>query len=170
MMRRIPLLLAVATAACMHRSAPAPTAAVNAPLQPLPPMARLYDDNGGGIQDSVRLVIRDAAQLADTWHQATSAQTSPPPVPAVDFTREMVLVAGAGRMTPADRIQVDSVGMRRQTTPEGKTQDVLTAWVSVIQGCQRFQAAAYPFEIVRVRRFDGPVRFAVQRVRAGGCS
>ena len=161
--------LAVVATGCMHRGG-APAAAVAAPVQPLPALARLYSDNGGSIQDSVRLVIRDPAQLAETWRQATSSQPAPPPVPNVDFSREMVLVAGAGRMTPTDEIHVDSVAVRRQTTPEGRTQEVLTAWVSIVQGCRHFQAAAYPFEIVKVRRFDGPVRFAVQRMRGAGCT
>jgi hypothetical protein len=153
-----------------HGAKPAsPAPAVAAPLQPLPSMDRLYYDNGGGIQDSVRRVVRTPQELAESWQQATAGQPTPPPIPAVDFTRAMVLVVGAGRMTPADRIQVDSVGVGRQTTPEGKTQEVFTAWVSVVKGCQPFQSDAYPVEIVRVRRFDGPVRFSVQHVKATGC-
>lgn len=170
-------LAALLLPGCMMRHkaaapAPAPVPAVAqaaAPLQPLSPMARLYYDNGPGIQDSVRLVVRDAAGLATVWQQATSGQAAPPPVPAVDFSREMVLVAGGGRMTPADQIQVDSVGVGRQTTPEGRTENVFTAWLSITQGCQRFSSDAFPVEIVRVRRFDGPVRFVSQRVKAAGC-
>ncbi len=152
--------------ACGHKAAPP---AAPAPLQALAPMQRIYYDNGGGIQDSLRLVVKDAQTLSSLWKQATAGQATPPPVPTVDFGREMVLVAAAGRMTPDDQIQVDSVGVRKERTPEGKLQDVLTAWVRVTQGCHRFRADAYPVELVRVRQFSGPVHFVDQRVQATGC-
>lgn len=159
------LLLSALAAGCGRKAAPA----APAPLQALTPMARLYYDNGGGIQDSVRLVVRDDATLASVWQKATSGQSTPPPVPTVDFAKEMVLVTAAGRMTPEDQIQVDSVGVRRERTAEGKLEDVLTAWVRVTKGCRRFKADAYPVELVRVRRFPGTVHFVEQRVQAGGC-
>jgi len=130
--------------------------------------ARLYSDNASGIQDSVRIVVRDAATMRDYWQRATSQQMSPPPPPVVDFNDEMVLVVGAGRMTPEDRIRVDSVVVRNEVTTTGE-RDVFTALVRVLEGCGRFQTDAYPVEIVRVRRFDGPVRFIERRERAQDC-
>ncbi len=158
-------LAAVAMTGCGGKAAPAPPA----PIQALSPMARLYYDNSGGVQDSLRLVVRDANALASIWQRATSGQASPPPAPAVDFTKEMVLVAAAGRMTPDDQIQVDSVAVRKERTAEGKLTDVLTAWVRVTQGCRRFKADAYPVELVRVRQFAGPVHFIEQKVQTAGC-
>lgn len=157
------VVIAIAATGCGRKAAPP------AALQPLPEMARLYYDNGGGIQDSVRQVVRDPATLSALWQKATAAQAAPPPLPAIDFRKEMVLVAGAGRMTPDDQIHVDSVGMRKLANAAGKQQDVLTAWVTVTQGCRRFRSDAYPVEIVRVNRFEGPVRFVDQRVQATGC-
>ncbi len=159
------LLGGITLAGCGRKAAPA----APAPIQALAPMARLYYDNSGGLQDSLRLVVRDPGALASVWQRATSGQATPPPVPAVDFGREMVLVAAAGRMTPDDQIQVDSVAVRKERTPDGKLQDVLTAWVRVSQGCRHFRADAYPVEIVRVRQFSGPVHFVDQRVQATGC-
>lgn len=155
--------VAIAAAGC-GRGRAAPAA-----LQPLPEMARLYYDNGGGIQDSVRQAVRDAATFSALWQRATSGQTTPPALPTVDFRREMVLVAGAGRMTPDDQIHVDSVGVRKLANATGKLQDVLTAWVTVTEGCRRFRSDAYPVEIVRVSRYEGPVRFVDRRVQATGC-
>ncbi len=150
---------------CGRKAAPA----APAPIQALAPMARLYYDNGGGLQDSARIVVRTADELASVWQRATSGQATPPPVPQIDFGRELVLVAAAGRMTPDDQIQVDSVAVRKERTPDGKLQDVLTAWVRVTQGCRRFKADAYPVELVRVRQFAGPVHFVDQRVQTAGC-
>lgn len=155
-----------ALGACFHKGAPPPAPA---PIQALTPTQRIYYDNGGGIQDSVRQVVRDAGSFASLWQRATAGQATPPPVPTIDFGREMVLVAAAGRMTPDDQIQVDSVAVRKERTPDGKLQDVLTAWVRVTQGCHRFRADAYPVELVRVRQFSGPVHFVDQLVQSTGC-
>ncbi len=155
-------------AAC-HRGKAAAVAAPTPALAPLERMARLYYDNGGGIQDSLRMVVRDAATFGNLWKRATSQQDQPPPVPNVEFDHQMVLVAGAGRMTPEDQIQMDSVGVRKEAGADGKVRDVLTAYVRTIVGCHRFNAAAYPLEIVQVRRFDGPVRFAETRVTPTNC-
>jgi hypothetical protein len=160
-------LLVLLLAACGRHAAPPPQVAAPA-LAPISPLARLYYDNSGGIQDSVRLVVRDANALASVWQRATSGQASPPVQPTVDFSKEMVIVVGAGRMTPDDQIRVDSVGMRKENA-DGKVRDILTAWVSTIESCRRFRADAYPVEIVRVRRFEGTVRFAEQRVKPTGC-
>jgi hypothetical protein len=160
------LVLALGLGACHHRgAAPPPQPAALAPISPL---ARLYSDNVGGIQDSVRLVIRDAREFANVWQKATSGQASPAPVPNVDFGHEMVLVAGAGRMTPDDQIRIDSVGVSKERE-NGQVRDVLKAWVETTEGCHRFRADAYPIEIVRVQRFDGPVRFVEHRVQPTGC-
>ncbi len=168
--KRLLALLAVLTglAAC-HRGKPAAVAAPTPALAPIERMARLYYDNGGGIQDSVRMVVRDAPAFAKLWQRATSQQDQPPPVPTVDFDHQMVLVAGAGRMTPEDQIQVDSVGVRKESGADGKVRDVLTAYIRTIVGCHRFNAAAYPLEIVQIRRFDGPVRFAEMRITPTNC-
>jgi hypothetical protein len=138
-------------------------------LGPLPSTARVYYDNGGGIQDSLRLVIRDQQELQKWWSQATSRQQDPPPIPAVDWSREMLLVAAAGRMTPEGRIRVDSVGIRREMSTRGKMEDVLATVVRISDGCRRFTTAGFPVEIVRVRRFNGPVSWVNRRETTGNC-
>ena len=81
----------------------------------------------------------------------------------------MLLVASAGRKTPEARISVDSIGVRREMGPNGKMQDVLAAVVRLTEGCRRFNTAAFPVEIVRVRRFDGPVSWVQRREQSGNC-
>lgn len=153
---------ALSATACHHSAPPAP--------EPVPTANRIYYDNGGGIQDSVRMVIRDEQALRSVWRQATSQQSSPPPVPTIDFSREMVLVVAAGRMTPEDQIHVDSVAVRQVPDAQGHMQKGLRVVVDVIRGCNQFKTAAYPLEIVRVRRYNGPVQFVEKRTRAQGCS
>jgi hypothetical protein len=139
-------------------------------MAPFPAPTRIYYDNSGGIADSVRLVVKDAAEFERVWRQATSRQTSPPPAPAIDFTREMVIVVGAGQLTPEDQIAVDSVGTTRQMDSAGQMQETLSVMVQTTLACQRFQIEAYPLEIVRLRRFDGPIRIVNRPTRqAEGC-
>lgn len=136
---------------------------------PLASDARLYADNAGGIRDSVRTVVRDAASLRRVWQQATAGQASPPPVPNVDFNREMVVVVAAGRMTPQDEVRVDSVQVRRERDASGGSGEVMSVMVRTVRGCGRFNAPAYPVEIIRLRRFDGRVSF-VERATRAECS
>lgn len=140
------------------------------PLAAVPTTARLYYDNGGGIPDSMNLVIRDEAAWRDVWRRATSTETSAPPLPAVDFDNEMVLVVAAGPMTPEDQIRVDSVGVREVVNMNGDRERVLTALVRIIVGCGGFGGEAFPMEIVRVRDYRGEVDFQVTRTPAPGCS
>jgi hypothetical protein len=169
-MRRflLPVLLLAGAAACNpfgHHgaSAPAPTWA------PVQSVTRVYYDNSGGIADSVRLVVRDSAALQRVWAQAVSRQAAPPPAPTVDFKHDMLVVVGAGRQTPDDQIVVDSAGVRRPP-PGTKGEPTFTVYTRLVEGCHRFQADAYPVEIVRVPRFDGPVRFVEQREKPTNCT
>jgi hypothetical protein len=137
--------------------------------EPVPVAARILYDNGGGIQDSLRMVVRDPDALRLVWTQATSRHADPPPPPPVDFQSEMLLVVAGGRMTPEDEIRVDSLAVRRERDVDGRTEQTLAALVRVTEGCRRFQVDAYPLEIVRVRRFEGPVRFVERRQRPVTC-
>jgi hypothetical protein len=144
-------------------AAPAPAFA------PLPANALLYYDNSGGIQDSLRLVIREEASYRDIWGRATSTQSSPPPAPAIDFGREMLVVAAGGRMTPEDVISIDSVTIREDLVAPNRRERVMDVVVHTVRGCRAFTTDAYPLAIIRVRRFDGEVRFTERRLRADGC-
>jgi hypothetical protein len=137
--------------------------------EPYPVPQRLYYDNGGGVQDSLRIVLRDEGSFRMRWEQATSRQAVPPPTPAVDFGREMVVLVAAGRMTTEDQIQVDSATVVRAMDAEGEMRPVLTIHVRTIRGCGRFNVDAWPLELLRFRRFDGEVRFSERVTQAEGC-
>jgi hypothetical protein len=174
-MRTALLLLVLAgvlvTPACRRGAAPSPPAAVPPPAWTASPAQRLYYDNAGGIQDSLRLVIRDSEQLRSVWIRATSRQVAPPPAPTVDFEREMLLVVAAGRRSAEDQIRVDSVGVRREPAAPGRTAvEEMTAVVRLTEACRRFASESYPIEIVRVRRFDGPVAWLERRERQAECA
>ncbi|HEX8452401.1 MAG TPA: hypothetical protein VF647_09910 [Longimicrobium sp.] len=164
---RAPFLALLCAAAC---GGPPPSPQAPPPLGLVPAASLLYDDDAGGLRDSLRLVVRAPAGLDSLWRRATAGQPAPPPPPAVDFGREMVLAVAAGRMTPNDRIRVDSVGVRRLPGADGRMREVLAVLVRTVEACERYTAAAYPSQVVRLRRFDGPVVFVERRERAEGCA
>jgi hypothetical protein len=166
-----PLLLLVVLASCRRGGAsPAPASTpAPPPASPYPAATRIYYDNGGGIQDSLREVIKDTESFTRRWQQATSPQSSPPSSPVIDFGENMIVLVAAGRMTPDDQIRVDSATLSRAPDAAGVMTETLNVVVRTTIGCRRFNAPAHPLELVRLRRFDGPVRFVERRVQAEGC-
>ncbi|HEY8258937.1 MAG TPA: hypothetical protein VIG08_14860 [Gemmatimonadales bacterium] len=173
-MRRLLAILACAvpTVSACHKNkppvvipaaAPAPTPAPPPPAEHLIGIdqdARLYYDDVPSFPDSIRQVIRDAESLSSVWAQATKGQASAPPLPYVDFSRSIVLLVGAGKLRSGDQIHVDSVGTR-----DGR----LVAVVRTTVDCHSIPTAAYPFEIVRVKRSDRAVSFVERRSKAPDC-
>lgn len=155
---------ALLAAGCGRGRPPAP-----APAPVLQPSV-IYDDDAGGMRDSVRLVVRDPAAFRALWQSATQGQSSPPPLPSIDFAREMVVAVGAGRMSPDDRIRVDSVSLRAEAGGARGARSSLVVLVRTTEGCRGFAAASWPVQLVRVRRHDGPVVFVERRVRAEDCA
>ena len=148
--------MTLALAAC---STVRPPAAEN--LRPVLPTARVYYDDGPAFRDSVRMVVRDINQWQSVWARATSTQASAPPIPTIDFGREMIVLVGAGKMSPGDQIRVDSAGVRR---------GYFVAVVRTIVECRPFPAEVYPLEIVRVARSERPPTFIEVRERAAHCT
>lgn len=166
----IALIVLLATAACGRgRSQPGAPPAPPPAAEAYPAPTRVYYGNSGGIQDSLRLVVRDEAGFRDLWQRATSRQSSPPSPPAVDFTRDMIVVVSTGRMTPDDQIRVDSATVSRAPDASGARVETLNVVVRTTQACRRANVDAYPLEFVRLRRFDGPVRFLDRIEQAEGC-
>jgi hypothetical protein len=116
--------------------------------------ARVYYNDGGGLKDSVRLVIRDQRSWTDLWRQVTSEEKSPPPLPSVDFAHEMLLVAGAGRMSPGDQIRIDSVA---------EVGNTLSVVVRTRVECRKFPGTSYPLEVVRTASSSKRIVFEERR-------
>ena len=150
------VLLALLVVGCGGGPPPPPS---QQPIAAVSVEERLYYDNSGAYPDSTRLVVRDAETFRQVWGQATAEQPSPPPLPNVDFEESMVLLVAAGRMTPEDRIRVDSVGVRSVPRTDGGQEDVLSVVVSTVRGCGRLAVDAYPMELVRIPDFDGRIEF-----------
>ena len=61
-----------------------------------------------GISERTRLVIRDRAEFNDLWNKINRNTPDKPPLPEVDFSREMLIVAAMGQQPSHYEIIIDS--------------------------------------------------------------
>jgi hypothetical protein len=151
-----PLLVAITLAATGCSRA----VVMSTPFSPVAPEAIMYQDDAGGLQDSTYMAVTDALNWEHLWQRVTSTNPNPPQIPSVDFDREMLLIAAAGRMKAGDRIHVDSVGVQK---------DVFHAFVTITTACTQLDIDVFPLEIVRVPKTNKRVQFQVNRARPENC-
>ena len=60
------------------------------------PITRITVPGIGGFQTQQRLVIRTQSGWEETWNQLVAGRLLPPARPAVDFAREIVVIAATG--------------------------------------------------------------------------
>ena len=107
-----------------------------------------------GVGEPARLVIRDEPLWRATWAAIWSPVEPQPAVPAVDFAREMVVVAArGGRPSGGYGIVVDSA------TLHGATLVVHVRATSPGPRCSVTGALTAPVDAARLPRHDGPVEF-----------
>lgn len=113
-----------------------------------------------GLDDSARMVVRDAASWRAKWHEINREMRPVPPLPSVDFSREMVVVAALGRRPSGGwSIVVDSALWRSDAT------EVFVRQLAPGRGCFTSAAISSPVDVVRLPRTDAPVRFRERLVR-----
>lgn len=125
----------------------------------------VYRGERSGFPDALRLVVRDSASWQLVWRQLMVARPDTAAAPAVDFRREMVVVAALGlRAQGGHAIAVDSV--RRA----GEEIEVVVRTVVPAAACAPALAVVQPVDVVRVARSERAVRFAERADSAGGCA
>jgi len=117
----------------------------------------------GGPDEAMRSVVRDEQAWQAFWHELTNAVSPAPEPPTVDFTRDMVIVAGMGRRpTGGYLISVEGV----YTSDGALYVDVLERSPGV--GCMSTQAITSPVTAVRVPAHPGAVHF-LKREESASC-
>jgi hypothetical protein len=118
----------------------------------------LVENWNSGFEAPERLFITDAGAWAAAWQLIHRHQSDVPPLPAVDFARDVVILAAMGpRPTGGFRVTVDAVHAHG---------GVLYATVierSPGAGCGTFQAITSPVHAVRVPRDGTSARFVINR-------
>jgi hypothetical protein len=107
-----------------------------------------------GIDDPIRTVIRDSTAWRQIWQQINRPFLPRPALPAVDFGREMIVVAALGSRPNGgydvviESAEQDSAGIQisvRVATPAA--------------GCPVAATMTQPVDLARVPASDQPVRF-----------
>ena len=112
-----------------------------------------------GVRDSLRAVVRDSALWRELWARINQPFLPSPPLPSIDFRREMIVVAALGARPTAgydvviEGVAQDSTGievaLRRQTPAPG---------------CPVAAAMTQPLDLARIPASDHPVRFRERTV------
>jgi hypothetical protein len=129
------LLFAILAVAMAQSATPAPTVA---------------QGTNSGIEDPVEVVVRSQAEWDRLWKSHGGAQSAPP----VDFSKELVAGVFLGTRSSAG-FSVEIAGYRRDGSA------LVIDYVERVPaaGAIVAQVLTSPYHIVRLPRFDGPVRF-----------
>lgn len=161
-------ILILSLACTLSAGAQQPRATSGAdPVAPSSGLVRFREPDGfsqfSGLADSARVVIRDGGEWSRYWSAINRPFIPQPPEPAVDFTREAVIVASLGsRPTGGFTVRIDQVRADA---------DHLT--VSVVRtvpgaGCAVAAVVTQPVDIARIPIPTLPVVF-VERVERTDC-
>jgi hypothetical protein len=118
-----------------------------------PSFIRILTQRTSGFDEPTELVIRERAPLESAWVRAFNMVQGNPP-PAVDFSRETVILVAAGaRSSGGNDVRVEAVTrsadgavVRYRVTKPGP-------------GCTTTQSLTSPVEVVRTPHIAGHVRF-----------
>lgn len=109
-----------------------------------------------------RTVIGDMTAWRAEWSRLWAGAASAPPLPAVDFSREVIVLAALGeRPTGGYQILIDSA----TTASEGGVV-VHVRTVSPGARCGVYHALTQPVDLARLPRVQGPVTFRDRAVVA----
>jgi hypothetical protein len=116
-----------------------------------------------GFDKPARLVVRDAATWQAIWTQIFRGG-SVPPLPAIDFSSEMVVVTALGSHSSG------GYGILIEGASEAGANGVAIAVRSISPGptCGVTAAFTQPVDVARMPRRDGPVSF-IERNEVNNC-
>jgi hypothetical protein len=103
-------------------------------------------------------VIRDQASWQNLWSQMTQQHSQPPALPAVDFTKNVVLVAAAGTR-PTGGFSVAITGATVSTSGVVTVDVLMTSPGS----CVVTQAVTSPVDTATIPIPNGTVGFVIKR-------
>lgn len=163
--RSIAVVFAAVMAACAHPEATRPILIPGDPV----PIVRLRAEPYSfafysGLEQPGRIVVRDPSTWQALWAQIHSRQSPVPPVPAIDFSQEMLVVAALGsRSSGGYGILVDAAN-------EAQNAGLVVTVRSISPGvkCGRTAALTQPVDIARIPRRDGDVSF-LERSQVTDC-
>jgi hypothetical protein len=107
----------------------------------------------GGISRRARLVIRNRDEFTQLWNEITSSTSDKPPLPEVDFSREMLVVAATGPEKEAHGLLIDSA------CEVNNQFEVIVRDTKALPCGASIGLLPQPVDIVRLPKTDLPVVF-----------
>lgn len=124
-------------------------------------LQHLLQERYSGLRSPLRAVLQDSASFRDLWDRATRGHR---PLPAIDFNREMVIVAAMGAMSSTGHsIHIQSVQAVRGIL---RVRVLLTP---AAPGCGVGMMETYPIDVVRAPRGNSGVVTFVEQVEEVRC-
>lgn len=108
-----------------------------------------------GLRQPVRTVVRTNDAWTEIWAAIQQGTNPVPPVPAIDFGTEMVIVVAMGEQRSTGYV----ITIERVSEAGGGGIDAVVHTRRPGNGCVVGAALTQPLDIVRVPRRDGAVRF-----------
>jgi hypothetical protein len=163
-MRILSFLLPIGAGACSTAFAAAPPAdRVPVPVVRLAPDAAAFSAYSG-LGDSLRLVVRDSALWRQIWRRVNEPFIPQPTLPAVDFGREMVIVAALGaRRTGGYTVVIESAD------GDSSSIEVAVRRTSPAAGCPVESVVTQPVDVARIPLSAHAVRFR-ERSAVASCA
>ncbi len=114
--------------------------------------------SNSGFSTPQREVIRNAGDWADAWNLLYGRHGSAPPLPGIDFGREMVVLAAMGTSNNGCfQVEIISIRLRRAAL------DIEVTEFEPAPGCACTEAITQPVHVVRLERLALAENFIVQR-------
>lgn len=145
-----------ATVACAGGGATVPPPDAPAPSQPLAIETIVQQSLPGQTGDTLREVVRDQAAWAEFWSAFREGSSLSAEPPAVDFTKDMVMVAAMRTQSCVSKVTIRGVVQEG----DGLVVDLLEAPPAPNCVCITSER---PIHIVRLPKTDAAPRFVVER-------
>jgi hypothetical protein len=129
------------------------------PAERVPEVAMVGYRHSSGFDTQQQLIVRDSATWATTWTRLLGSHRPRAPLPAVDFSREMLVIASMGtRSSGGYTVGIDSVFVARDTVFFRVREQ------SPGSRCGTTAALTSPVGLARVERTDRPIGFVISEV------
>ncbi len=117
-------------------------------------MERIFTGQYSGMQQPNRLVVRDTDQWRSLWNEVIQNSQSTKPLPPVDFSHFMVIIAAMGmRRTGGHKIEIEKVYSEKERI------EVVVHEFYPGLGCMVTQELTSPVDIVTIHRSDKIISF-----------
>lgn len=146
-MRVMALVCVVILSACTQPNGPDPAG-------PDLPVAPIASESNSGLEDPERRVIRDNIEWAVVWARIYEKRSPKPPLPAIDFSKEQVVLAALGRR-PSSGYVIRITG----ASGTGNAITVKFESQSPGTGCGVLTVETHPVDVVKMGRTVGSVDF-----------